>query len=121
MGAKDVFMNPQFQHPSLSSVQHASSLLLIADKCGTLQKREKKRNSSTNTHSDCATPNNNTIDEEWHQKYAYIIGLLRKPHYLLVRESLMREREKCTDKLNAYRLERKLLHQSLTRHDKETR
>src|SRR5271156_135784 len=28
------------------------------------------------------------MDEEWHQKYAFIIGLLRKPHCVLLKESL---------------------------------
>jgi len=56
------------------------------------------------------------IDEEWHQKYAFIIGLLRKPHSLLVKESLIREREKLFEKLNAYRLERNLVRDNIKKH-----
>jgi hypothetical protein len=53
------------------------------------------------------------MDEEWHQKYAFIIGLLRKPHALMVKDSLIREREKLLEKLNAYRLERNLVRDSI--------
>jgi hypothetical protein len=54
----------------------------------------------------------NVLEEEWHQKYAFIINLLRKPHAVLVKESLIRERDKLCDKLTAYQMERNLVRDS---------
>lgn len=56
------------------------------------------------------------IEGEWHQKYAFIVGLLRKPHVLLVKESLSREREKLCNKLSAYRLERNIVRESINKY-----
>lgn len=56
------------------------------------------------------------MEEEWHQKYAFLIQLLRKPHAVLVKESLSRERGKLGDKLAAYRLEKSLVRDSLKSH-----
>lgn len=56
-----------------------------------------------------------SMDEEWHQKYAFIIGLLRKPHCVLLKESLNREQDKLTQKLNAYILERNLVLETINK------
>lgn len=56
------------------------------------------------------------IEGEWHQKYAFILGLLRKPHVLLVKESLTRERDKLCNKLSAYRLERNIVRESINKY-----
>ncbi len=56
------------------------------------------------------------IEGEWHQKYAFIVGLLRKPHVLLVKESLSRERDKLCNKLSAYRLERNIVRESINKY-----
>lgn len=56
------------------------------------------------------------LEGEWHQKYAFIVGLLRKPHVLLVKESLARERDKLCNKLSAYRLERNIVRESINKY-----
>lgn len=53
------------------------------------------------------------IEGEWHQKYAFIVGLLRKPHVLLVKDSLSRERDRLGNKLSAYKLERNIVRESI--------
>jgi hypothetical protein len=58
-------------------------------------------------------------EEEWHQKYAFIITLLQKPHAILVKGTLAREKEKLVEKLSAYRLERNLFRENINAHLKE--
>ena len=107
MGAKDVFTNPQFVTSSpLASARGQVGL-------GLRSIMAKTSGSDVNHIHTIETVN--SIEEEWHQKYAFIIGLLRKPHALLIKESLTRERDKLTQKLNAYQLERNLVRESINK------
>lgn len=55
-------------------------------------------------------------DDEWHEKYAFILALLRRPYTLLVKDTLAKERDKLMDKLATYRMERALALENLKPH-----
>ncbi|CAG7663388.1 unnamed protein product [Allacma fusca] len=94
MGAKDVFTNPQF----VTSPGNVGAL---------------KTSTDDQNNNIPALEQTEPSDEEWHQKYAFIIGLLRKPHAVLIKESLARERDKVSQKLQAYKLERSCVRDSI--------
>jgi hypothetical protein len=106
MGAKDVFTNPQFVTSSpLASARRGGGALL-----STMAKTTNSYGSPVQRLERVTS-----TDEEWHHKYAFIIGLLRTPHALLLKEPLTRERDKLTQKLSAYNLERKLLRENISK------
>lgn len=134
MGAKDVFTNPQFctsrstNNDSGNSLinRSAASVAISMMKLPTTTSSVSLSKTSNNNlgcnnypnNNICGSETSNFMEEEWHQKYAFIIGLLRKPHSVLVKESLSREREKLAEKLSAYRLERNLVRESMNKHMK---
>lgn len=51
-------------------------------------------------------------NERWREKFEFVLSLMREPRYLLS-DTLVAEQLKLTLKLQAYRLEQVLLHQSI--------